>query len=72
MEFNKDANIDVALDHIEQLMASGQLRMYIHCDECKYKKTCENECGLGCTNWKLYKPKEVKLRYETGVKERDN
>lgn len=57
MEFNSDANIETALSHVEELMASGSLRIYVQCDGCHLRDTCENE-AMGCTNYKLYKKKE--------------
>lgn len=65
MEFNTNANVTHALNHVEELMASGVLRIYVQCDNCHLRDTCENE-AIGCTNYKLYKRREESN--ESGVK----
>ena len=66
MEFDTNANVTHALNHVEELMASGTIRIYVHCDHCHLRDTCENE-ALGCTNYKLYKKRGESN--ESGVKE---
>ena len=34
MEFDTNANVTHALSHVDELMASGAIRIYGHCDHC--------------------------------------
>ena len=48
---------------IEEMMATGQIRFYIFCEDCPKKKECDM-ISLGCCNWAGYRNKLKESNYE--------